>query len=199
MTSDVLLAFLLFTFVSSITPGPNNLMMLSSGLRFGFRASLPHLFGVSLGHAFLVFCVAQGLSQVFERLPWLQLVLKVLGGAYLLYLAWKIAISPPPDASGEARDTPLGFLGAALFQWVNPKGWMMALGAIAAYLPPHTSLVGTLGFASVFAAVNLPCVAMWVLFGTRLRQWLNDPLRLRLFNSAMAAGLVLSLWPMLKG
>ena len=128
MSTSLLSAFVLFAFVSSITPGPNNTMLLASGVNFGFRRSMPHALGISIGFMLLVICVGLGLGEVFKLFPWAYTLLRYVGAAYLLYLAWKIAnaggMSDNPDEHGK----PMTFLGAAAFQWVNPKAWIMALG-----------------------------------------------------------------------
>jgi threonine/homoserine/homoserine lactone efflux protein len=192
-----LTSLVLFVFVSSITPGPNNVMLLSSGLRFGVRRTVPHILGVSLGHAFLVFCVALGLSQIFLQNPWMHTAIKILGAAYLLYLAYRIVIAPPPDENNSA-DKPLGFYGAALFQWVNPKGWIMAVGAVAAFLPGNSTLIVLLLFSALFALINLNCATVWTVFGANIRRWLHDPVHLKIFNWIMGLLLVISLIPMLN-
>src|SRR5262245_46020938 len=131
MSLELIFAFVLFAFVTSVTPGPNNMMLLASGVNFSVRRSLPHMLGISLGFMVLVMAVGLGLSQVFQQVPVLYTLLRYIGAAYLLYLAWKIAGSGAPDAdSAEKRAKPFTFLQAAAFQWVNPKAWVMAIGAI---------------------------------------------------------------------
>ena len=188
-------ALTLFTFVSSITPGPNNLMLMTSGLNFGFGRTVPHLLGVGLGFTVMVLLVGLGLAEIFMRAPVLLLVLKGLGAAYLLYLAVKIARSGPPR-TGVARGIPLTFLQAAAFQWVNPKAWIMAVTACATYTLPDRYTFSVLVIAAVFGVVNLPCVSVWVGFGSGLRRLLADPAKLKIFNYTMAALLVVSLYPL---
>lgn len=120
MTFDILLALITFAFVSSITPGPNNLMLMASGANFGLRRTVPHMLGISLGHAFMVTLVGVFLLRIFVAYPIMNLILNVLSVAYMLWLAWKIATAVPPDAK-KVTGTPLTFLQAAAFQWVNPK------------------------------------------------------------------------------
>ncbi len=197
MTFDLLAALTVYAFVMSITPGPNNLMLMASGANFGFRRTLPHLAGVSLGFAFLAAMVGAGLAQIFETVPQAHTVLKVASVVYLLWLAWKIARAAPPDARA-ATGRPFGFWQAAAFQWVNPKAWAMALTAITVYAP--TREIGpVLLVAAIFAAVNLPSVSIWVMVGQRLRQGLQAPARLRAFNVIMAVLLVATLIPVLAG
>lgn len=193
-----LTALVLFAFVSSITPGPNNLMLLTSGVNFGVRRTMPHMLGVALGFTFMVVLIGLGLGQVFIRFPALYTALKLVGAAYLLWLAWKIANSGPMSSEIDAAPgKPMTFLQACAFQWVNPKAWMMGVTAVAAYSLLAEPFLNALAVASVFGIINLPSVYVWVLFGAGMRQLLGDPGRVRLFNWAMAALLVVSLWPVL--
>ncbi len=196
MTADLFLALVVFAFVTSLTPGPNNLMLLASGVNHGFLRSLPHMLGVGLGFGFMIVAVGLGLSQAFATYPVLHTALRFAGGAYMLYLAWKIANSGPVG-EGSSSGKPMTFLGAAAFQWVNPKAWIMAVSAIATYTLPHNYVWTLLMVSLVFVAVNIPSIASWVAFGTGLRRFLNDPRYLRVFNIAMAALLVVSLAPIL--
>jgi threonine/homoserine/homoserine lactone efflux protein len=201
MTPDLILALVLFAFAASITPGPNNIMLLASGANFGLRRTVPHMLGIALGHAVMVSLVGLGLLQVFEALPWIRTALMAACAAYLLFLAWKIAhAAPPADAPTTAR--PLTFLQAAAFQWVNPKAWYMAIYAQTNFAPEGGLLglawLGAVGVAAVFAMTNLPSVTVWAAAGTQMRRWLDVPGRLRAFNITMAVLLVASLWPMLK-
>lgn len=195
--TDAIAAFSLFAFVSSITPGPNNLMLLASGMNFGFRASIPHMLGISCGFLVLLLAVGFGLGEVFARHPVAYTVMKWAGTAYLLYLAWRIAnagaVADPLE--GTTKGTPLSLMGAALFQWVNPKAWVMAVSAYSIYLPPASGGALIVALAVLFAVINLPCVSCWTLFGSRLRRWLKDPRYARVFNIVMAVLLVASLVP----
>jgi threonine/homoserine/homoserine lactone efflux protein len=197
MTADLLLAFVAFAFVTSITPGPNNMMLLASGVNFGVRRSLPHMLGISLGFMLLVAAVGLGLGQLFEQVPLLHSVLRYAGAAYLLYLAWKIAQSGAPQSSGAPAARPFTFLQAAAFQWVNPKAWIMAIGAITTYTPHEGFFTNVLLIAALFALVNCPSVGLWTVAGSLLRNWLNNPRALRAFNIGMALLLVASLYPIL--
>lgn len=196
MTYDALLALLAFAFVTSVTPGPNNMLLLASGVNHGFRLTIPHMLGISLGHALMVFLVGLGLAGVFQAVPMLHSALKVLSVAYMLWLAWKIANSAAPEGKA-AKGRPFTFLQAAAFQWVNPKAWAMALGAVTVYAPDR-ALLTMVVVAVVFCTVNLPSVSLWCAAGQGLRRWLDHPARLRAFNWTMAALLVLSLVPMLR-
>jgi threonine/homoserine/homoserine lactone efflux protein len=193
MTYDLFLALLGFAFVTSVTPGPNNMMLLASGVNFGFRRTVPHMLGISLGHAVMVFLVGLGLAGVFSAVPLALTALKLVSVAYMLWLAWKIAHAAAPG-DGRARPQPMTFLQAAAFQWVNPKAWAMALGAVAAYVP-EPSVWAYAAVAAAFAMVNLPSVSVWAGAGLAVRRWLDAPGRLQAFNWTMAALLVLSLWP----
>ncbi|MDP3492052.1 MAG: LysE family translocator [Hyphomonadaceae bacterium] len=190
-----------FAFVSSITPGPNNLMLMASGTNFGFVRTIPHMLGVSLGFTLMIVLVGAGLAQIFELYPVAHTVLKYASCAYLLYLAWKIATSAPPGSKGaaEEKSRPMTFVQAALFQWVNPKAWTMALTAVSAYTLPANPVMSLLVVAAVFGAVNLPSVGSWTLMGMQLRRFLSDPLKLRIFNVTMALVLVATLYPVVFG
>jgi threonine/homoserine/homoserine lactone efflux protein len=195
MTSDLLLALVLFAFVSSITPGPNNLMLLASGANFGFRRTLPHMFGISIGHMIMVALMGAGLAQVFALYPPVRTGLKLAAILYMAWLAWKIANAVAPEP-GRAGGRPLSFLQAAGFQWVNPKAWMMAITAIAAYAPDQAPLtVATV--CLVFAAINMPSVGCWTVLGQQMALLLTSRARLVWFNRSMAALLLISLYPVL--
>ncbi|MBR2658089.1 MAG: LysE family translocator [Loktanella sp.] len=197
MSFEILIALMGFAFASSVTPGPNNLMVMASGANYGLRRTVPHVLGISLGHAFMVWMVGVVLLQVFDSYPALNLILKVLSTAYMLWLAWKIANAVPPEAK-EVTGKPFTFLQAAAFQWVNPKAWFMAITAISAYAPQDRNIaIGALIVAAAFAATNLPAVTIWAWIGVQVRRWLGTARRLRVFNVTMAVLLVGSLWPML--
>jgi threonine/homoserine/homoserine lactone efflux protein len=198
MSLDAFLALVVFAFVTSITPGPNNLMLLASGVNFGFVRTVPHMFGIAGGFATLLFGVGLGLGAVLKAYPALDLTLKIAGGAYLSYLAWKIAMSRSLTAKGEAKAVPMTFFQAAAFQWVNPKAWVMAVTAMAVYTNPEAPFLSMLLVTAAFAAVNLPSVSVWAGFGMALRGFLADPVRLKWFNIAMGVLLAATLWPMLR-
>lgn len=195
MTHELLLSLIGFAFATSVTPGPNNMMLLASGVNFGFRRTVPHMLGISLGHALMVFLVGIGLVQIFHHWPMLTTVLKVVSVGYMLWLAWKIAHAAAPK-EGQSAGTPFSFLQAAAFQWVNPKAWAMALTAVTVYAGGDDVLSMML-VAAVFCAVNLPSVSIWAYAGQQLRRWLTTNRRLRIFNWTMAILLVASLWPVL--
>ena len=195
MTSDIFLALAAFALVSSITPGPNNLMLMASGANFGFRRTIPHMLGIGIGFGVMVILVGLGLVRIFDAFPVTHLILTVVGTGYLLWLAWKIAHAAAPD-SARAGARPFTFLQAALFQWVNPKAWQMALTAITLYAPDRSAMA-ILWVGLVFAVINLPSVSIWTVLGQQVRHILSSPARLLTFNWSMAALLVASLVPVL--
>jgi threonine/homoserine/homoserine lactone efflux protein len=197
MGAELLLAFGAFAFVTSITPGPNNVMVLASGVNHGFVRTLPHIAGISLGCALMTVLVGFGLGELLAASPLLYAVLRYAGAAYLLVLAWRIARSGLLP-TGTARGRPIGFLQAAAFQWLNPKAWVMVMGAVTTYAPRDGFMRNVCVIAAVLVLINAPSVAAWAGFGVALRQALGAPGRVRAFNIAMALLLVLSLFPMLE-
>ena len=249
----------LFMLVSSITPGPNNTMLMASGVHFGYRRTLAHLMGVQLGFGFMLIAVGLGLHTVLAQFPAFYDVVRFAGGAYMVWMAWSLASArpqlaahaaqgasrsgatqaleddarqpqaaiasaakqskdydesskpglPPRAAKSEAVPTqattaqnerqPLGFWGAVLFQWVNPKAWVMAVTIMSAYVPPGAGLLQIAPLGLMFAVLGFPCSSVWVGFGSALRSYLQDAFRMRVFNCSMAAALLASLYPMLTG
>ena len=186
------LPLLTYMATMSVTPGPNNLMLAASGVNFGFRRTLPHMLGISIGVGIQIVLVAGLLAWVMTWLDALRLPLVFIGCGYLLWLAWRQARAGQPGSSEKSR--PLGFFGAALFQWVNPKAWMMVLNAAILFLP-HGNWTAVLWMAAMSVFVNLPCIAVWAFAGDKLRLTLRDPLALRVFNYPMAAALAATaLW-----
>lgn len=198
MTLDFVLPLAAYAVVSSITPGPNNLMLLASGANFGVRRTVPHLAGIWAGVFLMFLIVGAGLARVFEAWPVTRTVLMVLSVAYLLYLAFKIATAAPPKTNGEgaAEGRPLTFFQALMFQWVNPKAWAMGLTVMSVYVP-GPGFGAVLAAAAVFLVSNLPCTTSWAVAGKQLRRFLTDRRRLRVFNAVMAVLLVASLIPVL--
>lgn len=195
MTSAILTALLGFAFVTTVTPGPNNLMLMASGANFGFRRTVPHMLGIAGGVSLMALLVGLGLMALFEAVPALSGILKVVSVLYLLWLAYKIATAAPIEAR-DAKARPMTLMQAAAFQWVNPKAWAMCLSAITIYAPDRTLLsVGIV--AGAFAMVSLPAISVWAWLGTIIRQWLSSPRRLQVFNLTMAALLVASMFPLL--
>jgi threonine/homoserine/homoserine lactone efflux protein len=196
MAAQLFVALVLFVAVASFTPGPNNIMVMTSGVNFGFGRTWPHMLGIVIGFTVMVLIVGVGLGVVFDLVPSLYTVLKYVSVAYLLYLAWIIAkAGPPEEAAGRAR--PLTFLEAAAFQWVNPKGWIIAVGATASYasiigFPYNILLIAVLfGIASCFS------VMAWAGLGAGMRRFFRSPRAVRIFNISMALALVASIAPVL--
>jgi len=197
---DTLLPYIVYCIAMSGTPGPNNVMVLASGANFGLRRSQPHVWGINIGFAAMMFILALGLGTVFVAEPRLQLALKVVGIAYMLWLAWKIATATDGGgADGAAGGGPLTFVQAAAFQWVNPKAWMMCLGAISVYAPAGSgALEKALYLSGIMLLAGSPPTQVWAAFGVGIRRFLQNPRALRAFNVSMAVLLVLSLIPMLR-
>ena len=203
MSAETWFAFCLYVFTTSITPGPNNTMMLASGVNFGLSKSIPHMLGITAGFCLMVLLMGLGLGAVFTEVPQLYSLLRWLGAAYMLYLAWKIFNSKPiadnsSNSSNASTDRPMRFLGAAAFQWINPKAWVIALGAVTTYLPAQHSFWQLLVLVLVLGLINFPSTGSWALFGSSMRRFLQNPKFLRLFNAVAAFALVLSLYPLLK-
>ncbi|RQS18919.1 LysE family translocator [Burkholderia sp. Bp8992] len=195
LTLSALPAGMLFALVTSITPGPNNTMLLASGVNFGFRRTMPHLFGISIGVAILMLCVGFGLGEAFKRLPLLYTILETASVVYLLYLAWRIGTSGEVKAHG-AKPRPMTFVEAAAFQWVNPKAWMMVLTAATTVRLSADYGMNAAWMSVVFILIGFPCICLWAAFGLGLRRFLSNPRALRIFNVTMAVLLILSLYPL---
>ena len=196
MSQSLLLAFVVFAVVMFFTPGPNNIMLLSSGLTYGFRPTLPHIAGITLGFAFMIAAVGVGLGAVFLAYPILQTILKWGGVAYLVYLAAMIAMAEPvkPEEGGR-RKGPMTFFGAAMFQWINAKGWVMVISTITAY----AAIAAFPWNIAIQVAISLVLGAMscsaWAMFGSALRPLLSSRTVVRTFNIVMAVLLLASLIP----
>jgi threonine/homoserine/homoserine lactone efflux protein len=199
MSHELLIAFVIFAIAALFTPGPNNVMLMTSGLNFGLRRTLPHAAGVTVGYAFLVAVIGLGLGAVFQAWPVLQTVLKYAGCAYLIYLAVAIARAQPAEMSERAQGQPLTFLGAALFQWINVKGWVIAIGTITAYAAIGQYPWNILTLAALLLALGSASSMTWVLLGTFLQPIVRSPQAVRIFNLVMAALLLASLYPVLAG
>src|SRR3954464_16079091 len=197
MSQPLLIAFVVFATVMFFTPGPNNIMLLSSGLTYGFRPTLPHIAGITFGFAFMVGAVGLGLGTVFITYPVLQTILKYAGIAYLLYLAAAIALSEPAIPDQGRRGGPMTFWGAVMFQWINVKGWVMVIGTITAYAAIAAfpwNIAIQVALSLVLGAVSC---SVWALFGSALRPVLTRPAAVRAFNIVMAVLLLASLYPVL--
>jgi threonine/homoserine/homoserine lactone efflux protein len=196
MTWTLFAGLIAFSVVSAFTPGPNNLMALASGANFGYRRTLPHILGVCLGFSVMLALVGAGLGKLFEALPAAYTILKFAALGYLMFLAWKIATSGHIGEGREAED-PITLLGSAMFQWVNPKAWIASITIVTSFTNPAAfwpslSVGGAANIVLCFSAVS-----SWALFGTIVKSWLSNPVRLRIFNWSMAALLVLSVIPSL--
>lgn len=191
-----LLTLAAFAFATTVTPGPNNLMLMASGLHFGVRRSLPAWIGVNLGFGGLLLGVGLGLGALLTRWPALDLALRLLSAAVIGWMAWRLATSSGPSERA-APLRPVRLHEAALFQWINPKAWLMAISAVATYARPDGFWLSLGVVVAAFWIVGAPSNGAWVLFGLSLRRWLAAPGRLRLFNWAMAALLLASALPML--
>ena len=194
-----LFAFILFAFVTSITPGPNNVMVAASAANHGVRATVPHMLGISLGFGFMVALVGLGLAGPLAASPALHAGLRWAGVAWMLWIAWGMVRADPAAPPGGATVAPpLGVGAAALFQWVNPKAWVLAVVASTAYTTPGRALVGqALLHGTLFALVGWPCFLSWALLGAGAGRVLRSPMQWRVFNATMAGLLVLSMLPLL--
>ena len=196
MTLSLLLSAALFSFVTSVTPGPNNTMLLASGVNFGIRRTVPHMFGILFGFATMTAGVALGVGKIFESVPAIYYGLKVLAFGYLLYLAWKIANSGPAK-TGDASGKPLTFFGALALQYVNPKAWIVVASYMASFVPIDAGSLLAVGVCAVFLVATYPGALIWAISGQVLKGWLSVPSRRRIFNYVAAILLVLSMIPVL--
>lgn len=190
MENSLLLGIATFAFITSVTPGPNNMMLLASGAQFGFVRTLPHMLGIVFGVAMLLLSVLLGLGVLFKLYPVMYSILNVAGAAYLLWLAFKIASGPVSGIRENAteKSKPLTWWQAALFQFINPKAWMMALGSVSTFsLPGNQYVQSGAAIMIAFALLGLPAISLWAGTGAKLRVWLNNPRRQRAFNLVMGA------------
>lgn len=198
MMIDFLLPLAAFALLSAATPGPNNLMLMTSGMNYGFARSAGHMTGVALGFPIMIAALGLGLAQLFVLVPGLADLLKYVCASYLVFLAYKIATARPRIAqAGElvVSGKPLSFVQAAAFQWVNPKAWVMATTALTVYALPISSLANAFAVALVFACVGAFTATGWTALGDRLRLFFSNPLRLRVFNGVAATLLLATLVP----
>lgn len=185
------LAFMTYTFVMSITPGPNNVMLTASGANFGFRRTVPHILGIGCGFVVQLLAVCAGLSALFDRWPALQSVLGWAGAAYLVYLGWRMLRLQGAEARAGSR--PVSFLEAAMFQFLNPKAWVMTLTAATLFLPQELGLFARGAYmAGVMEGIGVPCMTVWALFGSSLKNFIGAPRGRRVFNAAMALALAMT-------
>lgn len=197
MSQQLLFAFVTFAVVTLFTPGPNNVMLLSSGLTFGLRRTLPHVAGVTIGFAVMVAATGFGFGAILMAYPLVRTGLKYAGAAYLVWLALAIALSGAPDAGAAPRRNPMTFLGAAAFQWVNVKGWVMTIGTFTAYAAMAAYPWNILTQAGLFLLLGFFSSMTWALFGRWLQPLVKSPNAVRVVNWVMAALLLASLYPVL--
>jgi threonine/homoserine/homoserine lactone efflux protein len=198
MNQELMFAAGAFILASSLTPGPNNTMLMASGVNFGLRRTLRHLAGVQIGFGIMLLTVGMGLHAVLAQFPGFYDALRLAGAAYMLVIAWKLATAQSASADLQRPVHPMGFWGAVAFQWVNPKAWVMAVTFMSTYPPAQAGLAQIAPLVLLFMVLGAPCSAVWAAFGSALRSFLQDPKRLRVFNITMALALVASLYPMLK-
>lgn len=190
---ETLLPLIWFATAAAMTPGPNNIMVTASAVNFGFKGTINHMLGVAFGFGFMILAIGFGLGQVFKTVPQLHMLLRWAGTAYLIYLAGRIATAGRPKSSG-AAGTPLTFMQAALFQWVNPKAWMMSVSALSAFTGQGAAYTaGALMVAGVFFVVTFPALTVWCLFGTAIGQFLKSDRALQIFNWIMAGLIIASI------
>jgi threonine/homoserine/homoserine lactone efflux protein len=195
MSNSLMIAFVIFAVVMFFTPGPNNIMLLSSGLTYGFRPTIPHIVGITVGFAFMIAAVGLGLGTIFIAYPVLQTILKYVGAAYLIYLAWQIGTAELSAPEQDKKRGPMTFWGAAMFQWVNAKGWVMVISTITAYAAIAAfpwNIAIQVGISLILGAASC---SVWALFGTALRPVLTSRAAVRAFNVVMALLLLASLYP----
>lgn len=199
MATEQLISLIGFVMVMVGTPGPNNLMLISAGANFGFRRSLPHIFGIAFGCQLLLLAVALGLGQLLSVYPQTMVLLQIAGALFLMYLAWGLLRTRSFDGQRGTAAKPMTFMQAALFQWVNPKAWMMTITAIATYSDPNAFALTVTVISLAFVVLGLPLISSWNLFGTSMRHWLRQEKYLLWFNRTMAVMLIGSLYPVLAG
>lgn len=195
---ELFLAIFIFGLSTGITPGPNNIMLMTSGMNFGIKKSIPHVLGICVGFPVMIILIGLGFSIVFETFPILHEVIKILGLGYLLYLSWLIAHASP-DKLESKESKPFTFLQAALFQWVNPKAWVVATSSISAYTTLEGNIniqVATIACAFFFAAIIATCT--WLVFGKGIKQILQSAKQQKIFNISMALLLVASVFPVIQ-
>lgn len=197
-SSSFVIALLTFALVSSITPGPNNTMLLISGVNFGFRRTLPHLVGVTIGFGILVMMAGLGLAEIFNQWPLLYTVLRYGCAAYLIYLAWQMLRSTQVQLKDSAKK-PVSFVQAAMFQWANPKAWVMAIVGVTTYVPKSHYLINIAMLISILLVFVFLSGSAWALFGNWIQRFIHRPHYLRIFNVAMSALLIFSLYPLVAG
>jgi threonine/homoserine/homoserine lactone efflux protein len=192
------LSVMLFAVSTSITPGPNNIMLMTSGLNFGVRRTIPHLLGILVGFPLLLVAVAAGFSALFVVFPQLHHMIQIVGVIYLLVFAWMIASSEDSGVSTSNREA-MSFIQALTFQWFNPKAWIMATGAIATYTTTDSDFALQVAYiVTAFCLAATPCLSVWLLFGSFLSRYLRRTSYRKVFNVTMAGLLVVSILPIIR-
>ena len=193
MTLQLFLALVSFAAITAYTPGPNNTLLMAAGMNHGFKATFPMAMGVALGFPLMIACVGLGLGKVFEAIPVLNIILKFAGAAYMLWLAWKIANSGPANSSEAASKKPMSFIQMTLFQWINPKGWIMSVTALSTYTLPNQYYLGVAIVVGCYVVMGLTSASAWALFGASLRHIMSDVRYYRVINWGLAIVLVASI------
>jgi threonine/homoserine/homoserine lactone efflux protein len=193
MTFATILSLLGLAMVAGWTPGPNNALVATSGAQFGFRRTFPHVAGIGIGFPFMVFCVSLGLGAIFQQSAFIREGLRIVGIVVLLWFAWKVATAGKPN-SQSGRGRPFTFLESASFQWINPKGWIMAISISSQFADPTRPIMSSMTIAGVFVFVGFTSASGWTLFGTAMQRWLTTDARANVFNWVMAATLLLSVF-----
>ena len=194
MNSVLFLSYLLFCLVMTSTPGPNNALVMLSGARFGLKKTFPLILGIACGVALQLLAIGIGLNQIFQWFPTLQLLFSLIGTAYILWLAWKITTSGPVHINLEEKPT-MGFVQGAMFQWVNPKAWIMSISTIATYFAVNHQFSAILYAALILMLISIPCVGIWAVAGKLLRRLLMQPKFALIFNATMALALLIAVLP----
>lgn len=194
MNSSLFISYLLFCLVMTSTPGPNNALVMLSGARFGLKKTLPLILGIACGVALQLIAIGMGLNQMFLWFPKLQLLLSLIGTAYILWLAWKIAMSGPLQIKLEEKPS-MGFVQGAIFQWVNPKAWIMSISTIATYFAVNHQFSAIVYAALILLLISIPCVGIWAVAGKFLRRLLMQPKFSFIFNLSMALALLVAVLP----
>jgi len=195
MSLSLYLAFCVYAVVTSVTPGPNNFMALASGVNFGVLKTIPLVLGICFGFTFMFLLIALGINAIFVQFPIIIPVLKVIGSAYILYLAYLIACSGQFNAKQGQSEKVLGFWKGAIFQWINPKSWIVLLGAVTAYTSAQTSTAEIMIIGLSYGGIGIPCVLVWAVIGHQLANYLNQGNRIIIFNRVMGLLLAVSLIP----
>lgn len=192
---DLIITYSIFVFATSGTPGPNNIMLAASGANFGVRASLPHVLGVRIGLMVMMLMVGLGLGSLFENYPIIHVVMRYVGVAFMLYLAFKIAKTKRVSNDGKSKIKPMSFINAALFQWVNPKAWITLISAVVTFIPSDDNKMTVLTILIVVHfIVGFPTTFAWAVFGREIGRFLKSDRAFAIFNYVMSALLVITVF-----